>query len=177
MTSSRNRKTFARLEMEVYKLKAKGYLKHISETYDEIHLQMRGPKDTPYHGGVFLINIVLPDEYPFKSPSIGFKTRIFHPNIDEASGSICLDVINQVWTPLYDLITVVEVFLPQLLSYPNPMDPLNTQAAQLYLNDRKNFNVKALEFVNKYTKKVDTDREDHSLSNSDSDLEFDAEMI
>lgn len=177
MTSLRNKKSFPRLEMEVYKLKAKGYLKHASITYDNITLKMRGPKDTPYYNGMFLININVPEDYPFKSPSIGFLSKTFHPNVDETSGSICLDVLNQVWTPLYDLVTVVEVFIPQLLSYPNPSDPLNTNAAQLYLNDRENYNKKAKEYVEKYCIPVDTEREDNSLSVSDSDFEFESEMI
>ena len=58
------------------------------------------------------------------------------------SGSVCLDVINQTWSPMFDMINIFEVFLPQLLRYPNPTDPLNGEAAALLMRDPKTYDAK-----------------------------------
>lgn len=59
-----------------------------------------------------------------------------------SSGSVCLDVINQTWSPMYDMINIFEAFLPHLLRYPNPSDPLNGEAAALLLRDPSGYDTK-----------------------------------
>ncbi len=80
----------------------------------------------------------------------GFLNKIYHPNVDEHSGSVCLDVINQTWSPMFDLVNVFEVFLPQLLLYPNPTDPLNGEAAALLLKQEERYKQKVAEYVRRY---------------------------
>ena len=64
-----------------------------------------------------------------------------YPN-KSSSGSVCLDVINQTWSPMYDMINIFEVFLPQLLRYQNPTDPLNGEAAALMMREPKGYEAK-----------------------------------
>jgi len=104
-----------------------------------IECYVEGPKDTIYENGKWKINIVFPENYPFKSPSIGFIDKIYHPNVDYNSGSICLNVLNEEWQPIYTIQHIIETFIPQLLTYPNSDDPLNLDAAKLYICNRNQF--------------------------------------
>jgi len=67
---------------------------------DMFHWQatIMGPSDSPFAGGVFLVNIHFPPDYPFKPPKVSFRTKVFHPNIN-SNGSICLDILKEQWSP------------------------------------------------------------------------------
>ena len=74
---------------------------------NEIYVDLLGPKDSIYYGKKWSVVIEFSSDYPYKSPSIGFDTKIYHPNVDFNSGSICLDVLNQEWTPIYNLVIIL----------------------------------------------------------------------
>ena len=105
------------------------------------------------------MRVILPEAYPYKSPSIGFVNRIFHPNIDESSGTVCLDVINQTWSPMFDLVNIFDVFLPQLLLYPNPKDPLNGEAAGKFINDESRYKEIVKDYVKRYANEDSVDNQ------------------
>ncbi|KAJ9173623.1 hypothetical protein P3X46_016739 [Hevea brasiliensis] len=162
-----------RREMDLMKLMMSDYkVEMVNDVMQEFYVEFNGPKDSPYQGGVWRIRVELPDAYPYKSPSIGFVNKIYHPNVDEMSGSVCLDVINQTWSPMFDLVNVFEVFLPQLLLYPNPSDPLNGEAAALMMRDRTAYEQRVKEYCEKYAKPDDVGAKPEEKS-SDEELSDD----
>ena len=53
---------------------------------------------------------------------------------------------------MYDLTNVFDIFLPQLLSYPNPKDPLNPDAAALLIVAPDIYRIKTKQYVIKFAK-------------------------
>ena len=51
---------------------------------------------------------------------------------------------------MYDLTNIFEVFLPQLLLYPNPTDPLNAEAAALQLKNEEDYHKKIKDYIEKH---------------------------
>lgn len=49
---------------------------------------IKGPKDSPYEGGRFDVSMIMPINYPFSSPNVRLKTKIYHPNFS-FEGKLC----------------------------------------------------------------------------------------
>ncbi|KAF7852721.1 hypothetical protein EAF04_010914 [Stromatinia cepivora] len=124
---------------------------------DDLHqwkVEMEGPANTPYAGGLFILNVVLPKDYPFKPPIVNFVTRIYHPNVTyDEKGSICVDELKQdKWKPS-GKITAILGAIRNLLIQPNPDDPLENAIAEKLKTDTEGFAKEARENTKKYAMK------------------------
>jgi ubiquitin-conjugating enzyme E2 D/E len=107
-----------------------------------------GPADSPYEGGVFKLSIEFPEDYPFRPPHVLFLTKVYHPNIN-SSGSICLDILKDKWSPALTISKVL-LSIESLLTDPNPDDPFVPEIANLYKNDLAAYKERAILWTESY---------------------------
>ncbi|PKK22937.1 ubiquitin-conjugating enzyme E2T [Columba livia] len=119
---------------------------------DNLRAQILGGADTPYEKGIFNLEIVVPERYPFEPPKIRFLTPIYHPNIDSA-GRICLDVLKLppkgAWRPSLNISTLLSS-IQLLMAEPNPDDPLMADISSEYKYNKQLFLRNAREWTQKH---------------------------
>ncbi|CAJ0953835.1 unnamed protein product [Ranitomeya imitator] len=122
----------------------------------------------------FKLLIEFSEEYPNKPPTVRFASKMFHPNV-YADGSICLDILQNRWSPTYDVSSILTSIQKTDFSHsgsmhtwcddtlgwksyhgalqplqchlslylmnpePNPNSPANSQAAQLYQENKREY--------------------------------------
>jgi ubiquitin-conjugating enzyme E2 A len=101
-----------------------------------------GPEDTPWEGGTFKLVLEFTEEFPNKSPLVKFTTKMFHPNSKVQSvyndGTICLDILQNQWSPIYDIQAIL-TSIQSLLCDPNPNSPANSEAARLFVENKRGY--------------------------------------
>jgi ubiquitin-conjugating enzyme E2 A len=127
-----------------------------------------GPDDTPWEGGTFSLMLEMTEEYPNKPPKVRFVSKVFHPNGAHcafvfhfvhppffhnvfqcnphhapnlpvyADGQICLDILQNAWSPIYD-VSAVLTSIQSLLCDPNPNSPANSEAAKLFQDSKEEY--------------------------------------
>ncbi|KAK9812624.1 hypothetical protein WJX72_000788 [[Myrmecia] bisecta] len=101
---------------------------------------IKGPRDTPFEGGVFELVMNVPEQYPLVPPAVRYKTKIFHPNVHFKTGEICLDILKAAWSPAWTLQSVCQAIVA-LMSDSAPDSPLNCDAGNLLrANDVRGYN-------------------------------------
>jgi len=98
----------------------------------------QGPEGTPYEGGRFDVDIVVPETFAFHPFKVKFITRVYHPNISSTSGTICLDILGDAWSPALTLRSTL-ISIQSLLSSPEPNDPQDAEVANHYLTSKQSF--------------------------------------
>ncbi|KAI1285923.1 putative ubiquitin-conjugating enzyme E2 21 [Halotydeus destructor] len=117
---------------------------------------IRGPPETPYEGGIFELDITLPDTYPFVAPTVRFKTSVWHPNVSSQSGYICLDILSDQWSASLTLKAVL-MSLQALLQEPQVDDPQDAVVARQMRRSKKRFQATARYWTVIYAKPADAE--------------------
>ena len=92
--------------------------------------QITGGSGTMYEGLQYKLSLSFPSRYPYTPPTVKFVTPCYHPNVD-THGNICLDILKEKWSALYDVRTIL-LSIQSLLAEPNNESPLNVEAADTW---------------------------------------------
>ncbi|KAJ5561869.1 Ubiquitin-conjugating enzyme E2 [Penicillium sp. DV-2018c] len=101
-----------------------------SDDLTQLNILLTGPAGTPFAQGLWQLHLKMPKDYPQSPPKATFKTKIWHPNMEELTGAVCVDTLKRDWKPSLTLRDVL-VTISCLLIYPNPDSALNASAGAL----------------------------------------------
>ena len=118
---------------------------------------LTGPKDSSYKGGIFILTITFPNNYPQKAPEVCFKTPIYHVNVNpqkptfeggEPLGHVCISTLNW-WKPHYKMSEVLTNIFG-LFYMANPDSPYGLDRANEFRFQRPLHEEKIKYFTLKY---------------------------
>ena len=124
------------------------------DNYYKWTASFQGPKDTPYTGGIFFYEIILPKDYPNSPPEIHFKTPIYHPNVNnhksekEALGNVRFSDITP-WNPSISMRKVL-IDLYAIFYLANPESSQSLKIAKEYKENKGLYQEKIIFFTKIY---------------------------
>ncbi|XP_043841334.1 ubiquitin-conjugating enzyme E2 C-like isoform X1 [Dromiciops gliroides] len=104
--------------------------KRLQQLLMTLIMTIHGAAGTVYEDLRYKLSLEFLSGYPYNAPTVKFVTPCYHPNVD-TQGNICLDILKDKWSALYDVRTIL-LSIQSLLGEPNIDSPLNTHAAELW---------------------------------------------
>ncbi|KPJ00328.1 PREDICTED: NEDD8-conjugating enzyme UBE2F-like [Papilio xuthus] len=110
------------------------------------------PDEGYWLGGKFKFSVFVTEDYNMAPPKVKCLTRLWHPNIN-VDGDICLSLLRQTsidehgWAPtrrLKDVVWGLNSLFTDLLNFD---DPLNIEAAEMYKQNKVEFQVKVQQYI------------------------------
>jgi ubiquitin-conjugating enzyme E2 R len=127
----------------------------------EWKIYIEGPKDTPYEGGIFQLNMKFPSEFPMSPPELRFISDFWHPNVYKDSGMVCISILHppgedefsgelasERWLPTQTVTTII-LSVISLLNAPNFSSPANVDASIEWRNEPECFRMRCARLIQK----------------------------
>ncbi|CAF1174727.1 unnamed protein product [Adineta steineri] len=108
------------------------------------------PNSDIFKESAFQIEIKLTSSYPLEPPEVRFLTPIYHPNVTK-DGKFCHALLLKTsrWKPETKLVDVVRVIVDHI-DNPDIDYSINPEIGREYLDNRVEFNRKALKMVEQH---------------------------
>ncbi|KAJ5902190.1 Ubiquitin-conjugating enzyme E2 [Penicillium taxi] len=103
----------------------------IAGDLSQLTVLLTGPPGTPYSQGLWRLQLEIPHDYPHSPPKATFCTRIWHPNMEEITGAVCVDTLKRDWQSNLTLRDVL-ITISCLLIQPTPDSSLNSSAGAFF---------------------------------------------
>ena len=113
-----------------------------SSPYD-FQCVLKGPDGSPYDGGVFVLSIDVPVDYPIRPPKLSFDTPIWHPNVHFETGNVHLSLLSSEWSVQWTLQSTLLMLWSALkdpvLNHERGEMGINVQATLSFREDPQEF--------------------------------------
>lgn len=121
----------------------------VDNNVDHWNAAIVGPDDSPYEGGLFYLDILLPEDYPLAPPKMVFTTKVYHPNIDSI-GRFYIEALKRDWAPTRTISSILLSICFFLINPRLDRGYLIPKIWEVYKSDRAKFNSTAKEWTRKY---------------------------